>query len=100
MDSNVKESLPKGLTAVYLIILLIITTAVMLLGLLVGNISNSYYGMLQSWFLPFIYVALIMEALGRFSKRLKLNPTQYVLLFISMFLSAGQSYALDGLYMD
>ncbi len=98
MDSNVKESLPKGLTAVYLIILLIITTAVMLLGLLVGNISNSYYGMLQSWFLPFIYVALIMEALGRFSKRLKLNPTQYVLLFIPLFLASGESYVLDGLY--
>jgi len=97
-NASSKESLPKGLTVVYLIILLIITAAVMLIGFLAFNISSSNYGYLQSWFFPFIYVVLIMEALGRFGKRLKLNPTQYVLLFIPMFLAAGHHYILDGLY--
>ncbi len=93
-----KQPLRGALTPVFLVILLIVTLFVFIVGFIANNASSSNYGYLQSWFVPFIYIVLIMEVLGKYSKRLRLSPTQYLLLFIPMYFSAGWRYVLYGTY--
>ncbi|MGC8615201.1 MAG: DUF6785 family protein [Thermoprotei archaeon] len=95
--SSAKEAVQKGLTPIFLVVLLILTAFILVVSNIAYNGSNAWYGFpLQAWFVPFLYVVLIMELLGKYSKRLRLNPTQYVLLFIPMFLMAGRPYTVDG----
>jgi len=61
-----------------------------------ADLSGSYNGVLEGWFVPFIYVIVLMELLGRYSKRLRLNPAQYVLLMIPLWFAAGKAYITDG----
>jgi len=94
--SETRESLFRALTPTFLIVLIVIALFSLIVGMVTDDMSGSYNGVLEGWFLPFIYIVVLMEVLGRYSKRLRLNPAQYLLLMIPLWFAAGKAYITDG----
>jgi len=90
----VQKEIPRGLTITFLVILLVIGLFAIVVDQLVWAVTPT--GLVTSLFFPFIYVILILEVLGRYSKRFRLNPTQMLLLMIPLWLGAGKAYITDG----
>jgi len=64
-----------------------------------GAISNNFSnrpGTYQSIFLPFIYIVIVSEILGRISPKLRLRPCEYVLIFPAFLASGAVKYFSKG----
>jgi len=85
-----------GLTAGFLVILLVVALFTLFVSIVSRDAAGSYMYTLTGWFVPFIYIVVIMELLGRYSNRFRLNPAQYLLLLIPLWFAAGKSYITDG----
>ena len=91
-----QEKVRSALTPAFLTVLIIVAIFSLIVGMPSGFLSGKYNGILEGWFLPFIYIIVLMEVLGRYSNRLKLSPTQYLLLLIPLWFAAGKAYITDG----
>ncbi|WP_449462637.1 hypothetical protein PQ610_00770 [Tardisphaera miroshnichenkoae] len=78
------------------IIVAVITILAVFFGEILAMTSGSYSGSIQGLFIPFIYIVILIEVFARYSKRLRLNPTQYVLLMIPLFMATGNAYTVNG----
>ncbi len=85
-----------ALTPIFLTVLIIVAIFSLIVGMPSGFLSGKYNGILEGWFLPFIYIIVLMEVLGKYNSRLKLSPTQYLLLLIPLWFAAGKAYITDG----
>ncbi|HID90562.1 TPA: hypothetical protein EYP44_01215, partial [Candidatus Bathyarchaeota archaeon] len=94
--SGIKEELVRGLTPRSLVI----SVSLLIISIIIGDIQWLYSEkpwVFHGWFVPFVYIILINEVLGRINKRLRLTSQELLVIFPSMFFAAGKNYVLAGI---
>jgi len=83
---------PAAISLATWITTLIIGIIVFIVSYATRTVCSGKWWLVNGWWVPFIYVILIAEALKRVSPRFKLNSTQLLLLIIPMFMVGGKSW--------
>ena len=94
--SEVVEKPPRALTPAFITFMIIYTVLISIMSFTVVASAGGKAWTLCGFFIPPIYIFMILEVLGRISKRFRLNPTQLVIFLMTMWFIAGRYWVTVG----
>jgi len=94
--SNSEEKLHKGFSIPFAVLCLIIYLVGMFTSFVFVASAGDKAWTLMGWFIPPIYIMVLVGILGRVSPKLRLNPAQWLLLLTPLWFIAGKPFFASG----
>ncbi len=95
--SSSTEKVRSVLTPTFVTILVILSIFSLLVGITTENLAGPYVSTEMGWFVPYIWIVLIVEVAAKYNPKFRLNSTQYIIFILLFSFAASHAYITSGI---